>query len=358
MKKSILTLLAALFVSAISFATTYRCNNNLGINQNSNTATFFRNFSEAYAASSNGDTIIVEASPNNYSYVYDAAGLHVGYFDNNIGKSLTIVGNGAWATSAQQVNTHRSRFNNLDISATDVNLYGIGINNLNIGKNNLNLQRCHLNTIGYHIGDCSNILIKENFINYNISLNGYTHTSVIIANNIIRYGQIHLNSTDIVVIENNTIGVGTAHYGTGGGGNGYVDLGSANAVFRNNIKRGDLVNYSNATVENNIALGNYALPTGSGNIINADVADVLTGSDLNNDTDLGFQLKTGGANPNPALNTGFYGNGDDIGAFSDGTNRGTYRLGGIPPFPAIYKLSTGSAVGNSMNVTISTRANN
>lgn len=352
--KKLFIILSLFTLSVATFATTFRCNNNLGINNNTNTATFYRNFSEAYTAASNGDTIIVEPSSKNYSNIYDAAGNHVGYFDAWISKSLTIVGNGYWTNTAQQINVQNSAFNSLILNAPNITIYGLWFDGgIHINNNNLTIQRCRIDQISNYNQNTSNTFIKENFIQNSINLGSYDNTGLVITNNIIRIYGMNFNSTDVAIIENNIIG------GVEWGWNdSRVDLGNCNAVFRNNIKRDDLVNYNNATVENNIAIGSGALPSGSGNVTGAVDTDIFEGTDFAYGTDVTFKLKTNGANPNPALNAGYYGNGDDIGAYNDGTNRPSYRDSGIPPFPAIYQLTTGSVNGNSINVTISTKANN
>jgi hypothetical protein len=352
--KKIFIIFSLLTYYVASYATTFRCNNNLGINNNTNTATFYRNFSEAYAVANSGDTIIVEPSPKNYSYVYDAAGNHVGYFDGWISKSLTIVGNGYWTNSSQQVNTLNSNFVGLVLNAPNTTLYGLTLSqSLRINSNNLTIQRCYLEGISNYDQNTANTIIKENFILNGIGLNNYDNIGVIISNNILRWYGMAFNSTDVVIIENNIIGA----YDVGWNDTN-VNFGNCNAVFRNNIKRRDILNFSNATIENNIVLGTGNMPSGNGNITGAVDTDIFQGTDFANGTDVTFKLKTNGANPNPALNAGYYGNGDDIGAYNDGTNRPSYRDGGIPPFPTIYQLSTGAVNGNSLNVTISTRANN
>ena len=107
-------------------------------------------------------------------------------------------------------------------------------------------------------------------------------------------------------------------------------------------------------LQNNITASN-TLPAGNGNQNGVSMSTVFTTWPFGGTNEANAMLKAG----SPAIDAGFYGNGDDIGAYNDGTNRPTYRPGLIPPFPTIYGLSVGGGNNNTtLNVTISTRANN
>jgi hypothetical protein len=89
-----------------------------------------------------------------------------------------------------------------------------------------------------------------------------------------------------------------------------------------------------------------------------DISTVLAALTFTTDSDAQLKVPISPA-INPAVNTGKYGSGDDIGAFNNGTSRPTFVLGLIPPYPTIYALSGGNIITTpTMNVTISTRSNN
>jgi hypothetical protein len=78
-------------------------------------------------------------------------------------------------------------------------------------------------------------------------------------------------------------------------------------------------------------------------VSNAIESNVFVGS---GDIETKYKLQT--VTPNPALNTGVYGNGDDIGAYNDGVGRPT----------SISSFQFLSINASTLNATISTKGNN
>ena len=130
--------------------------------------------------------------------------------------------------------------------------------------------------------------------------------------------------------------------------------GNSNVSIRNNIMLNGLgfSGVQNAVFQNNICTCNQ-LPAGNGNQNNVTGTNIFTNSSAGDDNRA--KLKTGSS----AIDTGYYGSGDDIGAINNGTGRPTYVLGLIPNYPSIYTLTGGGTVTTpTMSITISTRSNN
>jgi hypothetical protein len=348
MKKQIL--ISAIFacLSLTAFATILRVNNNAGINAN------FTTLSAAItAAAATGDIIYVEPSPTSY--------------DENapitVNKQVTIIGNGSFLTahSGLQVNRNDSKFTNstnpstitFAVGSSGSAIYGITVDAFNINEavNMITIQRCRTNSV-FILSAGAKISILENWISGNIiSVGSGSISTFLIKNNAIS-GYIYIKTDDVATIENNTVVSATSN----------LILNNATAaVFNNILKSGggdpSVVDGANATYSNNISSDN-AIPSTNDNQINVDISTVLAALTFTTDNDAQLKIPISPA-INPAVNTGKHGSGDDIGAFNNGTNRPTFVLGLIPPYPTIYALSGGNIITTpTMNVTISTRSNN
>jgi hypothetical protein len=327
---------------ANAHATVRRVNNNAGVNNNTTAGNFYTTLLAAYTASSAtaGDTIIVEPSATQY----DALG--------NITKKIVIIGNGggAWLPANTQLVASNSQIGSLSFNTGSQGSYISGLSvysGITINTNDITIQRCYCDgNIGFS-ANTQNTIIKECFIYNIISSNSYNNTGLVIQNNIIRQGGILLSSSDNGIIENNTFNAWNVNYGI-------CDLGLANVMFNNNIFRG-ISNFTAASLNNNICMACTTLPASNGNQNSVTFASLFVPTaPASTDADIIYQPKAGSA----ALDAGFYGNGDDIGAFNNGTGRPTYKQGYVPNFPSIYLMNPGAINGNTMNVTISTKANN
>jgi hypothetical protein len=330
--------LAILLFAVSSQATVRRCNNNSGINNSTNSATFYTTLPAAYAAAASGDTIIIEPSPTTYGSL-------------TLTKKLTIIGNGGgtWLPSSAQINNNNSTVGSISFDAGSQNSYISGINvfgNISLNTANISVIRCFIdNSEISGNNNANNITIEGCLIYFGLNFNGNANTGLIIRNNICKYGSVTFNSSDNGLVENNSFNVVS---------NSSCDLGSANIVFRNNIVKG-ISNFGSASLSNNICVACSTLPLGSGNQNSVTVASIFGATaPTSTDPDIRFQPIAGST----ALDNGFYGNGDDIGAFNNGTGRPSYIQGYLPSFPSIYQLSTGAITGNTMSVTVSTKANN
>jgi hypothetical protein len=324
-----------------AFARIWRVNNNAGVNAD------FTTLAPAIAAAADDDIIYVE--PSATSYDEDATVV--------INKRLKIIGNGSFLSShpGLQVNSNDSKFTNTSFSfvtgSEGSSICGIWIMGLTIfpNVNNITIQRCRIDASGiYVILDHSNISILENWVSGNIgSVGTGAVTNFLIRNNIVK-GYMDIKTNDVATIENNTIGSGT-----------YISLnlnGNTTTAVFNNILSGSagspaVIGGAGGTFSNNICSDN-SIPNTNSNQLNVDLTTVLVAFPFNSDNDA--KLKVG----SPAINVGLFGTGDDIGAFNDGTNRPTFIVGLIPPYPTVYALSGANVVTMpTMTVTISTRSN-
>jgi hypothetical protein len=346
MKKQVLMSILVACIAMTSHARIWRVNNNAGVNAN------FTSLIDAIAAASNDDIIYVEPSPINYD-----PGRTVG-----INKKLTIIGNGSFLSQhpGLQVNNNDSKLDltpfsgngdlNFGAGSSGSKVYGIWASSIVIfsGVDNITVQRCRTSYSIVVVGTCTNITIMENWASIIQSVAGGAVTNITIKNNIVM-GVIEVKTNDIGIIENNTV---TASSGIA------MNLNNANVAVSNNILLTlgvgppAVVQGANATYFNNIA-HDSSIPSGNGNQLNVAPSTIFNNLPFTFDGDA--QLQAG----SPAIDAGLYGSGDDIGAFNNGTNRPTFILGLIPPYPTIYTLTVPNVVTTStMNVTISTRSNN
>jgi hypothetical protein len=340
MKKQILISTFVVCLSLTSFARIWRVNNNAGVNADFSTLT-----AAITAAAATGDIIYVEPSATSY--------------DENttvtINKQVKIIGNGAFLSqhAGLQVNSNESKFTNttlsFDVGSDGSSIYGITTMGFSIipSVNSITIQRCKMNEVLILLAH-NNISLLENWVSgYIVSVGMGSVSNFLLKNNIIQ-GYVDIKTDDAATIENNTIV--SSSYALNLNNNTTVAV--INNILKSSGGAPSIVQGSGATYSNNICSDN-ALPNTNGNQLNVDIATVLTTIPFTSDGDA--QLKAG----SPALNTGLYGSGDDIGAFNNGTGRSTFVLGLIPPYPTIYALSGPNIITTpTMNVTISTRSNN
>lgn len=337
--KNILFTLVLIVVSSPAFATTFRVNNNPGVNAPYTTFAAAHDAAMSWAVVP--DTIIVEPS-------------EIGYGSITIFKNVIVIGNGyTFADSpVPQVNQNHSIFEHVNVTSSasqNIQLIGLVIvNSVNLYGSNVTLTRCRIEAELTATG--SNNIIQSNYFEYtNVSISGNNN---IFSNNFFENGSLTVSvGTSNTIIENNTFFEVNTTYGVINFNNNYV-------YFRNNILLSWETEYGVYIISHN-------------NLSNLDQGYAYIGSITNANYNMlaSQNLLTGGTTsvnttvsdlqPGPsAINSGYYGNGDDIGAFNDGTGRPTFIVNGIPPFPTVYSLNLGSPNGNNLPVTLGTRTNN
>jgi hypothetical protein len=346
MKKQILISTIFACLSMTSFARIWRVNNNAGFN-----ADFINLTAAITAAAATGDIIYVEPSATSY--------------DENttvvINKQVKIIGNGSFLTAhaGLQVNSNDSKFTNTTLTfavgSEGSSIYGITADafNINATVNTITIQRCRTSSV-FILSAGNSISVLENWIGNILSVGAGSITGFKIKNNIVS-GFIDIKTSDAATIENNT--VISESYALNLNDNATVAV--INNILKSGVGAPAAVQGSNATYSNNINIttnssdNSIPITVMNNNQIVANAATVFALFPFTSDNDA--QLLAG----SPALNTGLYGSGDDIGAFNNGTGRATFVLGLIPPYPTIYALSGGNIISTPiMNVTISTRSNN
>lgn len=328
--------------SATLHAALIRVNNNAGY------AAAYTSLAAATAAANAGDTIYVEPSPA----LYDD-----GLAAIEITKKLVIVGNGYYLnynTGLQVRNNDSAVWPNILFKSgsqgsviTGINVYNvIAVLTDDITIKRCGAQHCYVGTNpsnGQQV-NTTQTQILENLIWGNSALNSanaVNNTALIIKNNIFsnqNNTSVSFSAGDQGIFENNTV-------------HAAVNFGDGVFNVVNNLVQYGLYNYLNTSTSHNTCACTADFPTGSNNTTGATWASLFLGGN----GDQFYRTNPAGA----AANTGFYGNGDDRGAFTDAPGRSTYRLGGIPEFPAIYKLLGGGTVsGPTIQVTVSARSNN
>lgn len=335
MRSTISTLIFAL-IANFSFATVLRVNNNPGVNNGTTSAVFFTSLSAAISAAANNDIIIVEASLTPYT---------VG---GSLTKPLKIYGNGSFNTvaSGTQINTATSDIQGITFSAGSENslISGLQCGVIVVNTNNITIERCYANSVT--LSGANNTTIRENlFINNGVNTGG-TNLNVLCKNNIVNGGGLNISAGTTGMFENNIIGWAV---------NGTVNLGNAVVNFRNNIicSGGAITNYSNASVTHNIStIAATLLPAGNNNTNSVAYSTIFQGFPSTT-TPANAQLKVV---VSPALAAGY--DSGDIGAYNTVAGKSTFRTEQVPPIPSVYQMTTGAVNGSTMNVTISTKANN
>jgi hypothetical protein len=330
-----------------------RVNNNIGVTPD--LVTLFPKVADAVNAALTGDTVYVEPSPITYDNINGTL---------SISRKITIVGNGSFLAAAGnaglQSNTNDSYFgcNQVTFAAGSAGtaIYGMRISGnltINDAVSNITIRRCRFNALTI-TGAASNNSILENWFSYlsRSASAGVFQTNLLIRNNVINSSGATTNAItmaldDAAVLENNTV--------IGG-----LDVAKATRTFVfNNIfsSTTPVIRNQSGVAEafkNNIVT-DASLPTGNGNLNNVTIANVFTTYPFSGTNDRDIELRAGSV----AIDAGLHGNGDDIGAVNNGTNRQSYIYGMIPPFPTIYAVS-GIGIVNTpnMSVTISSRSNN
>ena len=338
MKKVTLIVLLSLLSIQISFATSWRINNKVGIDAN------FTSLQQANDSSAvhNGDTIYCE----NGAFVGSAT----------ISKQLFIIGPGYFLAQVDTsyANPSSSSVNEITFASGSDGSTITGMRITGYIKfdycNSITVERCKIKTVtdgNFGNSDGDNFVIRQCYIYNSI---GLTRTkSIDIYNNII-LGAISIgaNYTNQVTIENNVIVYNTSNVAiqtddcncanniicTSGS---VYSLGANNSTFSKNV----VVKYPNST-----SAITQTQPSGTNiwGTVTMDSVFVEDGA-----PDAYYQLKTG----SPAI--GYCQNNKDAGAF-EGVYE--YILSGFPMyFPRIYEdLSTGSATSSGIPIHIKAKS--
>jgi hypothetical protein len=324
---SLVCLLLAL-VGLSASAQTIRRVNNSGISGTN----IYSQVDAAITASAAGDIIQVEPSGAAYN----------GF---TVGKNVTIVGPGYFLDPSQnpnlQANPLTATVATIDFQSGGAgsSVAGLTVSGdvvLSNGANNVTVQRCNISRIYLNASGSvtlNNLNLKDNYVN---QLTNFAPSDI----------------SDNMLIANNIIQTVSLPVSFNGGFFNNVVLGSSSMtnffVTNNYFGSSSFPNPTSNTFANNIGSAT-TFPTTNGNQANIAQSAVFTLAPGATAFDAWYQLKAGA---NPARGTGQ--GGVDVGAFGGTT---PYKLGGIPAIPAIYQQSQ-TITGNSLNGTLSTRANN
>ncbi|MEZ5045746.1 MAG: hypothetical protein R2831_02015 [Chitinophagaceae bacterium] len=311
-------LLTVLFFSTciIAQATILRVNNNPLVSNTFTTA------QDAHDAANPGDTIHLEPT------------ILGSYGSLTVTKKIVLIGTGDFLTenpnlqansspgscdlltleSGSEYSVISAKINNYiqvkasHISITQSSCGGIELGDYGLGINDISITRSFTSSI-YTIDSCQNVIILNNIISDYLSINSVS---------------------DGILISHNTFS------------NYYVTIDIFNSNFSSNIFCYGIYTFQvfNSILSNNIT-SDYNLPSGNNNLNGVDMSTVFLNYGF-------FLLDNYQLNPSyPNQNLGAY--------------AGTmpYKAGCQPSVPAIYHLSMpASTVGNSMNITVSTKSNN
>jgi hypothetical protein len=333
------TLLIALFLCGILTipltATTYRVNNKVSDNA---AAKIYSTLAKAQDVAQNGDTIMLEGSPDTYSSFMCAKRLIIkgpGYFlDENPGISANKL-----SANIQSLYLNQGSKGSVFIGVTfDY------ISHNSLGSDDITFRRCCIKKFEAANYDLNNIAFAEcyfpTYYSYNIYIfQNATATNLVIMNCI-------FNSTILI--------------GTGSNGQFLNNVFNFNVItiptgfdMKNNILfTTDKTNVflpalPDIDICNNISISDH-FGTANNNKANVAEGSLFLGA-LTASTDGTWQLKAG----SPAIGAGV--GGIDCGAFG---GLGPYILSGVPTGPVIYQLnvSSHSTSGNKLPVTIKVKS--
>lgn len=322
-----LVCLLLVLASLSASAQTIRRVNNTGISGTN----IYSQVDAAITASAAGDIIQVEPSGAAYN----------GF---TVNKNVTIVGPGYFLDPSQNPNLQA---NQLPATVGDIIFASGGAgasvaglttgSNVRVqnGANNITIQRCNINRIYLESSaTTTNFNVKQNYISFfDNPFGNTTSDNMLLANNIFQSGTTF-----------------PASYNGGFFNNVVLGATSMTNFFVTNNYFGSSAfpTPTGNTFANNIGSAT-TFPTTNGNQANIAQSAVFTLAPGSTAFDAWYQLKAGN---NPARGTGQ--GGVDVGAFGGTT---PYKLGGVPAIPAIYQQSQ-TITGNSLNGSLSTRANN
>ena len=312
-------------------ATTYRVNNRLSDNP---AAKIYSDIQGAHDAASNGDTIMLEGSPEIYFASFNFSKKLIvkgpGFFlDENPGISANKL-----PAIISSIGFHEGSKGSVIIGVTfDAFIYFYN------GSSDITIRRCYLSGLNWGNSN-ENITVSECFFrssSTNIGSGGAQLTNLVIWNCIFN-GTISVTGTGSTgefinnVFNSNNITIP----------NGFVM--KNNILFTTEKTNVDLPDL-NSFISYNISISDH-FGTANNNKANVAASSLFLGT---GSTDGIWQLKAG----SPAIGTGE--GGIDCGAFG---GLGPYILSGVPTGPVIYQLnvSSHSITGNKLPVTIKVKS--
>ncbi len=334
MKKAIsLTMLICTLMTVPLVAATFRVNNKAPDNA---AAKIYSTLEKAHEAASNGDTIMLEGSPDIYADVFQIA------------KRLVIKGPGYFldenpGISANKLSARVSSIYFMDGSKGSV-IIGVSIGNAQIYAegDNITFRRCCLEQF-YYTTSCENISFSECYFTVNsqniVHTNSWDVITNLIVMNCILGGSVYiLNGTGVFL--NNVFSHSYITIPTG------FDM-KNNILFTTEKANVNLPALPDIDICNNISISDH-FGTSNNNRANVTASSLFLGATTSS-TDGKWQLKTG----SPAIGAGV--GGIDCGAFG---GPGPYILSGAPTGPVIYQLdvSSHSNTANKLPVTIKVKS--
>ena len=361
MKNNYLLLIAAFVLFQTANATVWRVNNRSNVNA------YFTTLQVAIDGASDGDTLYIGGSTTNYG-------------NGTFNKQLVVIGAGYWLdqNDTTQAYTEHSQVGKLIFntgsegsvieglyiyaSGGSFNLIEINVDNISISNNYIYPYNNDVYgaSIGIRmIGDRSNIIIEQNWINarvhasystrsvYGIYFNGIP-TNCVVSNNFIRayktysnggYSAINMATNDLtndLIININVIWGPITTYHT--------------FLANNILVSGSYNNSVDDQTANNLCDGTQ-FPDINNNQQNVDMSTVFM--DYVGYIDNDYILKSG----SPAIGAGV--NGGDCGVFSYDNGSDAYVLSGMPEVPSIFEANVQATVGaTSLPVNIKASSHN
>jgi hypothetical protein len=337
MKKTILlTLFLCGLLTIPLMATTYRVNNKVADNAS---LKIYSTLAKAQDAASNGDTIMLEGSQDNYSDVFQCT------------KQLIIKGPGYFLDENPGISANKLSANVNSINFTQGSkgtvLVGVSLGYAYsfTGGDDITFRRCRINTfLAQH--NCENIAFSECYFpegsTYTYAIN--SNSGIIITNlvimNCIFNDKINIIDGSTGVFLNNVFNTAYIIIPTG------FDM-KNNILFTTDKTNVQLPALPDLDICNNISLADH-FGTANNNKANVTASSLFLGASTAS-TDGTWQLKAG----SPAIGAGV--GGIDCGAFG---GLGPYILSGVPTGPVIYQLnvSSHSTSGNKLPVTIKVKS--
>lgn len=321
---------ALVIISSTVQAKVWRVNNTTGAMAN------FTQLTDAIASSSvsNGDTIYLEGSSNNYAAA-------------TLTKKLVIIGPGYLLSGNNgnpglQANTNTATITlNIDTTGSGSKLMGLTTSvNIDGSVDDLIIERCDVNINqwrAYQTGQLIQNLRVNKCLVGTFRFTTYPLENMEITNCIFQTG-FTFNTGVNSLIRNCSFQ--------------NISVNITNTYFSNNIISGVNFTHNNCTIKNCISNATN-LPAGNGNQTGVASSAVFIGG---TSTDGRYMLPA----VSSARNAGETINGITPHCGPFGTDD-PYRLSGIPPIPTIYELTVPISVPNTsstMTITISTRSNN
>jgi len=334
MKKAIsLTMLLCTLMTVPLVAATFRVNNKVPDNA---AAKIYSTLDKAQLAASNGDTIMLDGSQDDYTGVFQCT------------KRLVIKGPGYFldenpGISANKLPAKISNIHFMDGSKGSV-LIGVTFGSVQIytGGDNITFRRCCLDQF-YYTTSCENISFSECYFSVNtqniVTTSSWDIITNLVVMNCILGGSVFINNGTGVFL-NNIFSHSFITIPTG------FDM-KNNIMFTTEKTNVELPALPDIDICNNISISDH-FGTANNNKANVAESSLFLGASTAS-TDGKWQLKTG----SPAIGAGV--GGIDCGAFG---GPGPYILSGAPTGPVIYQLdvSSHSNAAGKLPVTIKVKS--